>query len=122
MTFPKLFGVARYAMWGAAIGALIALMLTMFWQITDRALPYSSNFISFRESLMSIVWPPSLTMMGATTRQSVVISWLFAVITNAILYALVGALVYAGRYKTKWAFLPIVVGVIWVMWITLGIS
>jgi hypothetical protein len=51
-----------------------------------------------------------------------VVSWLLAAIANAILYALVGALVYAGRYKTKWAFLPIVVGVIWVMWLTLGMS
>lgn len=99
-----------------AVGLLVAIVLTVVWQSSAATPSNSLGWARTNEQIMLMFWPTSLLMMGANDTSSLYVGWIFAAITNALLYGVLGAILYVGTRKTRWGFAALVVFVITWWW------
>ena len=85
-------------------GLLIPIVFSIAWAMLEK---HSQLYLSLGrvlEVIQLLLWPTSLMMMGTAREASTNITvLLISSIANALLYALIGTLIWYGIYKQPWA-------------------
>jgi hypothetical protein len=103
----------RFASLSGAVGSAIAVVLGLVGLLLNKFFPYVHAYLGMTvERVFLMFWPASIGLMGLdnATGIGLIFGTIFLILTNALLYFLLGAMLWYGAARHK-AFLiaPIVI-------------
>lgn len=85
------------------VGACLSVVLAATWSVLENDPRSYSSIASVLGDVTVLLWPSALIMMGFTGQEELSLVALFlAILLNALVYAMVGALLWWGIYSHRW--------------------
>jgi hypothetical protein len=109
---------AQFAILFGTVGIAIPIVFSALWAFLEKNLSLYRTVESVLSHLQLLVWPTSIVMLGAAGGDRFWALLVISAVANAILYAVVGSLIWVGLEKQRWVLFLVLAGVI-LGWIVL---
>jgi len=112
----------RFVVVFSLIGACLSIVFAATWSVLERHPGSYSSIATAFADVTVLLWPSSLMMLGFAGKDALpLMPLILAVLLNALLYALLGALLWWGTHRHRWVLyaLGVAIALAWYRLLTL---